>query len=304
MVLPRKSSKLAAALLIWAAPAGAQITAGDMFDAQITALTRDWTAEDWDDGAIRIHPDRYNEFADDFHLTIYAPEPAEGRSITDVARVHFDGYEMDDDTLETTIVNMDGAEEISEGVVARPYAWAHAFDDYISLFGAVGRPDGMVIPYHSTCARDRPDRPDREAYGEDACLKAISMILTALSGRAGTVLAPPEPPTPISAPGWRSSYDASGTTVLSRSNFHGTVNATVMVGPAISIPAAQLQGQIASFAGSLVDEFDDQTGEDPGTTEWVGSAQDPWLRRIFPEAFSGPSTIMGARRRHRVAGRH
>lgn len=211
---------------------------------------------------------------------------------------------MDDDTLETTIVNMDGAEEISEGVVARPYAWAHAFDDYISLFGAVGRPDGMVIPYHSTCARDRPDRPDREAYGEDACLKAISMILTALSGRAGTVLAPPEPPTPISAPGWRSSYDASGTTVLSRSNFHGTVNATVMVGPAISIPAAQLQGQIASFAGSLVDEFDDQTDEDPGTTEWVGSAQDPWLRRIFPEAFSGPSIIIGGAQGHRVARRH
>ena len=50
MVLPRKSSKLAAtaALLIWAAPAGAQITAGDMFDAQIKA---------WDDLSVELEKD-------------------------------------------------------------------------------------------------------------------------------------------------------------------------------------------------------------------------------------------------------
>ena len=111
-------------LLALAGPAGAPVTSIALFGADLKRLTGDWVAEDWDDGAIKMHPDRYNEFADGFYLTTYAPEPAEGRSVTDVARAHFDGYEMDDDTLEPTIVNMDGAKEIAPGIIARMYGWA------------------------------------------------------------------------------------------------------------------------------------------------------------------------------------
>ena len=277
-------------LLALAGPAGAQVTSIDIFGADLKRLTGDWVAEDWDDGAIKMHPDRYNEFADGFYLTIYPPEPADGRSVTDVARAHFDGYEMDDDTLEPTIVNMDGAKELAPGIIARMYGWAYAFDVNSSLFGAVQRKDGMIIPYHANCVLDDPER---DTYGEEKCLTAISRILTALSGQDGPPLVPPEPPAPISVPGWGASYDASGATVLSRSNFHGTVNARVVIAAPANIPPAELRPRIASFAEGLVDDFDDQIEDDPGTTEWLGSAADPWIRRIFPEAFSGPSIIMG-----------
>ena len=286
---PGRNRAALAALLLGAAPGWAQVTSIDVFGADLQRLTGDWTAEDWDDGAIKMHPDRYNEFADGFQLTIYAPEPAEGRSITDVARSHFDGYELDDDTLDPTVVNMDGAQDLGPGMVARLYGWASGFDVNASLFGAVGRPDGMVVPYHANCVRDDPER---DTYGEDKCFAAISRILTALSGRDGAALVPPDPPAPISVPGWNASHDASGATVLSRSNFHGTVNARVVIAAPARIPAAELQPRIARFAEGMADDFDDQIKEDPGTTEWLGSTQDPWIRRIFPAAFSGPSIVM------------
>ena len=287
---PSRNKALLGALLIWAAPAAAQVTSIDIFGAQLKSLTGDWVAEDWDDGAIKMHPDRYNVYADGFQLTIYAPEPAEGRPALQVARDYFDGYELDDDTLDPTIVNMDGAQELAPGIVARMYNWAYAFDVNLSLFGAVTRPDGMAIAYHANCEMDEPEV---DSYGEKNCLAAISKIVTALSGREGPALIPPEPPAPISVPGWRPSYDASGATILTRSNFHGTVSARVVIAPPVNIPAAELPDRIASFAEGMVDDFEDQTDEHPGTAEWVGSTQDPWLRRTFPEAFSGPSIVLG-----------
>lgn len=284
----RPGSAVAALLLLAATPALADPHEGP-FAGQVQGLTGDWQVEDWDDGMMKLHPDRYT-WQSDIHLTIFAPEPAQGRGPTEIARAHFQDYELDDDILDPTRVDLAGATEIMPGVIVQSYRWVHGFDENFSMFGALLRDDGMAIPFHSNCELDRPDA--HEPYGEERCLQAISQILVALRGAEGIRLDPPEPPAPISVAGWQPSYDASGATILGRSNFHGTTTATVIVSPPQKIAPDQLQSRIREFSDGLVDEFDDQVEDDPGTLDWVGSAADPWVRRVFPEAFSGPSIVM------------
>ena len=286
MALKSSNKRGAAALLaLLAAPLPAAADLLEPFSGEVTRLTGDWEAEEWDDGELKLHPDRYS-WQSDMYLTLRAAEPADGRSLLDVARLHFDGFELDDDTLEPTIVDMTGAESDAAGMISKTYRWAYAFDDNFSMFGAIERADGLIVPYHANCVIDDED------YTFEQCLTGMTTVLFALMGGDNLRLTMPDPPAPISVPFWEATYDASGATILSNRNFHGTVTATVIVTAPTDIPPARRRAEIEAFSNGLVDEFDDQIDKDPGTVEWVGSADDPWIRRSFPEAFSGPSTVM------------
>lgn len=285
MVLsPSSKAGLAALLLLIATPA-IGMEEQEPLSSEIKKVTGDWVAEEWDDGEIKFHPDDFT-WQSDIHLTVRAAEPALGRSAMDVARAHFDGFELDDDTLEPTVVNMADAKDMGEGILMKSYGWAYAFDSNFSQFGVVQRKDGSFIPFHGNCL------VDDERYSEDQCLRAMMTILFALRGVDNLNVAMPDPPAPISVPYWSATYNSSGTTILSNRNFHGTVTATVMVSPPVEIPEAMLNARIEAYTDNLVDDFDEQIDKDPGTRQWVGSKDDPWFRRDFPEAFSGPSTIM------------
>lgn len=279
----RRGAAALSALLAAPLPAAADLL--EPFSGLVTALTRDWEAEDWDDGELKLHPDRYT-WQSDMHLTLRAAEPANGRSLLDVARLHFDGFELDDDTLEPTVVDMSGAESDIPGMISKSYRWASGFDDNFSMFGTIQRADGLIVPYRANCEVDVEDYPFEQ------CLTGMTTVLVALMGQENMHLTMPDPPAPISVPFWESRYDASGATILSNRNFHGTVTATVIVTAPTDMPPDNRRAAIEAFSDGLVDEFDDQVDEDPGTVEWVGSADDPWIRRTFPEAFSGPSTVM------------
>ncbi|TKW64293.1 MAG: hypothetical protein DI616_18540 [Paracoccus denitrificans] len=255
------------------------------FTNEIRMIVPDWEAEEWDDGEIKLHPDMYT-WQSDIHLTLRAAEPLAGRSAMDIARLHFDGFELDDDTLEPTVVSMDGADTSTAGMITTSYNWVYGFDQNFSMFGTVQLADDMVIPFHANCVVEDED------YDEERCLTGIFTILQALRGVGDIQLAMPEPPAPISVPFWASKYDASGATILSNGNFTGTVTARVIVTAPMDIPARQLSAEIEAFSDNMIDDIDDQADKHPGTRQWVGSQADPWFRRDFPEAFSGPSTIM------------
>lgn len=281
-------NRLRAAATLLAALIAPGIAAADQlrpFTNEVRMIVPDWEAEEWDDGEIKLHPDAYT-WQSDIHLTLRAAEPLAGRSAMDIARLHFDGFELDDDTLDPTVVSMDGADTSSPGVISKSYNWVYGFDQNFSMFGTVERADGMVIPFHANCLVDDED------YDEKRCLTGMVTILQALKGVDNIQLAMPEPPAPISVPFWAAEYDASGATILSSRNFTGTVTASVIVTAPMDIPADQLAAQIEAFSDNMVDDTDDQADKDPGTRQWVGNQQDPWFRRDFPEAFSGPSTIM------------
>lgn len=294
MVLRSNSNKLAAACLVLtlALPATARADLLEPFSSRITALTGDWEAEDWDDGELKLHPDMFT-WQSDLHITLRAAELPERRSLMDIARYHFDGFDLDDDTLEPTIVNMDGADTSMPGLIIKPYRWYYVSDN-LSMFGVIQQPDGMVVPYHTNCEFDD------ERYDMDRCTRAVTQIMAALNDpQAG--LRMPDPPDTISVPYWSPRYDASGTTVLSNSNFHGTVNARVVVTAPEVIPPDALPDIIEAFSEGLVDEFDDQTDKHPGIEQWVGSNDDRWFRRDFPKLSAAPHPSSPARRRRQRA---
>lgn len=300
MAWSRASDLIALAVAAFAAAAlpAAADDPPTQFSRQITALTGDWQAEDWRNGTIKTHPDKYT-WQSDTHLTLLPEEPAEGRTALEIARAHFDGFSLDDDTLDPTVIDMTGAKEVSAGVIAKSYTWVYGFDTNFSMFGAVLRSDGRAIPYHANCEIPEPDDDPTYSYGEEDCLRAIGTILIALQGSSGISLFMPDAEAPLTIPGWRNSYSASGVSVAVNANFYGTRKATLMVSPPLDIAAADLPQMITGFSDQLVDEFDDQIDKHPGIATWVGSMDDPWIRREFPQAFDGPSTIMAGTQKGR-----
>lgn len=284
---------LAAATIAAALSAPTSVRADEAqtpFSREVQQLTGDWIAQDWRRGELKLHPQRYT-WQSDIHLTLYPEEPASGRSALSVAKLYFEGYSLDDDTLNPTLVAMAAAKEIAPGILMTSMNWVFAFDENDSLFGVVTTANGTYIPFHSNCERDGDRFDPKYNYRFDQCMRQISTILIALRGVEGARLAMPPAPAPFTMPGWREAYLPSGNSVVTRSSSNGLRSATIIVTPPRAIAQMSLPGEITAFSSTLIDD-NDRVEVDPGSAQWVGSTADPWVRRQFPEAYDGPSIIM------------
>jgi hypothetical protein len=259
------------------------------FSDAVQRLTGDWIAEDWREGELKLHPQKYT-WQSDIHVTLYPEEPAAGRSALAVAQLYFEGYSLDDDTLRPTLVSMAGAKEVTPGILMTPMSWYYV-DSNFSLFGVVTTANGNFIPFHSNCENDTERFDPKYDYRFDQCTRQVTTILIALRGIEGARLPMPPAPAPLTVPGWREAYLPSGMSVATRSNLNGLRSATIMIAPPRSIAQASLPSEITAFSSGLIDD-DDRTQDHPGLSQWVGSTADPWVRRQFPEAYDGPSIIM------------
>lgn len=281
---------LAGAFLVLAIPSRADEPPDTPFSKEVKSLTGDWVVQDWRQNILKAHPDRYT-WQSDRHVSLYPEEPAAGRSAEQVARAHFDSFSLDDDSVDPTMVSMDGAEEMAPGILVKPYTWSFAFDENVSLFGVVTTMAGTYVPFRSNCQQDGENFSTEYDYRFEECLRKSLTILTAIKGIDGARLPMPPAPAPLTIPDWESQYLPTGVSVSLSASSNGLRRATVMVAPPRAITEARLRAEIESFSKGLIED-NDRADNDPGSAQWVGSASEVWIRRIFPEAFDGPSTIM------------
>lgn len=260
------------------------------FSQAVQQLTGDWVSEDWREGTLKLHPQKYT-WQSDIHVTLYPEEPAAGRSALAVAKLYFEGYRLDDDTLVPTLVSMAGAKEIAPGILMTSMSWLYAFDDNVSFFGVVTAANGNYIPFRTNCERDSERFDPEYHYRFEQCLRTITSILATLRGSEGARLTMPPAPAPFTMPGWREAYLPSGNSVATLSSGNGLRSATIIVTPPRTIAQSSLPVEITAFSDTLIDD-DDRVEDHPGTAQWVGSTTDPWVRRQFPKAYDGPSIIM------------
>jgi hypothetical protein len=245
------------------------------FSEQVSAAVGDWRAQDWRRGVIKLHPSKFTWQSNSF-LELIAEEPVAGRPAQKVLEGYFAATEVDDHR-----VDMLGAKELAPGVLARSYRWEFAFDSNLGLWGVVTTQANTYVGFSAVCEMAHP-----ESYvGEDCVKKVLALLLLVQSGK----LKMPEPPTPLNVPGWEGQYLFDGTSVITNASSNGLRRATIYASPPAVIEAAQLRASIERFAAATV-EADDGA---PGPLSWVGkSADEPWIRRQFPQAFEGPSIQM------------
>jgi hypothetical protein len=286
-----RRSLYAVVAMLFAAPAAAADDPPTEFSKQVAAALGDWKAEDWRSGILTLHPSMYT-WQSDLYLNLFAEESVAGRTATQALANHFEGDDLGDDSLEPTKLDLRRAKELIPGILAVNHRWSHAFDDIMGFWGIITTAKGSYIPFSARCELDDPDRPDE--YKFDACIRKMSTGLALLqSGQ----LVVPEPSTPFSVAGWDGQYASDGTSIAVNSSQNGLRKATVYVTPPRVITNDQLPAAIKQMSDSVIDEFDDQIKENPGTATWVGTADDPWIRREYPEAFSGPSIHMAGSQR-------
>jgi hypothetical protein len=261
------------------------------FSKHVTTALGDWEAEDWRSGTLKLHPVMYT-WQSDIYLTLFAEEPVAGRSAQQALASHFEGDDLGDDSLDPTKLDLRLAKELTPGILAVRYRWSYAFDDIVGFWGVIATANNSFVPFTARCEVDDPDRPDE--YRFDACLrKMLTGTLLVQSGQ----LKLPEPPTPLNVAGWEGQYAADGTSIATNSNYNGLRKATLYVTPPRMIPADQLPSAIMQMSEGLIDDLDDQVDKNPGTKRWVGTTDNPWIRREYPEAFSGPSIHMAGSER-------
>jgi hypothetical protein len=261
------------------------------FSKKVTAITGDWIAEDWKKGVLILHPQQYNDSADEF-LRLYPEELSIGRTALDAARNHFEKYDLGDDTTDPTLVTMTGAEEMMPGVLYKQYRWVDGFDSAVSYFGLVTTTAGTYVPFRANCEKDRSDYPKK--YPFEKCLRNLVYLVAHLQGTNAPIggrLAMPQPVAPINVPGWEAQYLKDGTSVATTGSFNGLRKVLLYASPPRTISPDQLPAALKQFSDGIVHD-DDDADKDPGSIRVVGTTDDPWIRREFPEAFEGPSIQM------------
>lgn len=272
-------------------PAAAADEAPTEFSKQVTALTADWVAEDWRKGIIKLHPKMYNAQSGQF-INLLAEEPNMDRDALTVAKSHFEGDSLGDDTTDPTLVSFTGAEELAPGILAKRYNWTHVFDRNVSFYGVVKTAANTYISFHANCERDDEDRPNQ--YMFEACVRQFLVIAMALRGgpdAGGKRLIMPQTNTPLNVAGWDGQYLKDGISLATTGSFNGLRKALLYASPPRNIPHDQFANALKQFSDSIVHD-DDDADENSGSVNVFGTLDDPWIRREFPEAFEGPSIQM------------
>jgi hypothetical protein len=277
--------------LFLSAPATGSDDPPTEFSRQVTAALGDWEAEDWRDGTLKLHPAMYT-WQSDLYLNLFAEEPIAGRTAQQALASHFEGDDLGDDSLDPTKLDLRLAKDLMPGILAVKYRWTYALDDILGFWGVVTTANNSYIPFSARCEADDPDTPD--AYRFDQCLRKMLTGLTLLqSGQ----LKLPDPATPLNVAGWDGQYASDGTSIAVNSNWNGLRKATLYVTPPRTISVDQLPGAIKQMSDNLIDDLNDQVEDNPGTMIWVGTTDNPWIRREYPEAFDGPSIHMAGSER-------
>ncbi len=272
-------------------PAAAADDPPTEFSKQVTAITSDWVAEDWRKGILVLHPKIYT-WQSDQYVNLLAEEPNMGRDALSVAKSHFEGDSLGDDSTDPTLVSFAGAEEMAPGILAKRYSWTYAFDRNVSFYGVVTTAAKTYIPFHANCERDDTDRPDQYKY--ENCLRQTIMLLLAVRGgeeMGGKRLIMPQTNAPLNVAGWDGQYLKDGTSLATTGSFNGLRKVLLYASPPRNIPQDQMAKALKQFSDNIVHD-DDDADENPGSVNVVGTLDDPWIRREFPEAFEGPSIQM------------
>jgi hypothetical protein len=261
------------------------------FSKQVTTALGDWEAEDWREGILTLHPNMYT-WQSDVYLNLFAEEPVAGRTAQQVLASHFEGDDLGDDSLEPTKLDLRLAKEMAPGILAVKYRWSYAFDDILGFWGVIATPDNSFVPFSARCEADDPDTPNE--YRFEACLRKM---LTGVALLQSGQLKVPDPSSPLNVAGWDGQYASDGTSIAVNSSWNGLRKATLYVTPPRMISSEQLPNAIKQMSDNLIDDLNDQVGENPGSAAWVGTTDNPWIRREYPEAFDGPSIHMAGSER-------
>jgi hypothetical protein len=284
------------AVIVWLAssistPALAADDPPTEFSKQVSAALDDWEAEDWREGILTLHPTMYT-WQSDLYLNLMAEEPVAGRTPQQVLASHFDGDDLGDDSLEPTKLDLRLAKELAPSLLVVKYRWNYAFDDITGFWGVITTVNNSYIAFTARCEADDADRPTE--YRFEMCLRKM---LTGVAMLQSGQLKVPEPSTPLNVAGWDGQYASDGTSIAVNSSWNGLRKATLYVTPPRTISADQLPVAIKQMSDNLIDDLNDQIAENPGTAQWVGTADNPWIRREYPEAFDGPSIHMAGSQR-------
>ncbi|SDA36276.1 hypothetical protein [Sphingomonas sp. NFR15] len=254
------------ALCLIASRAPARDDPPTAFSQKVTAAVADWEAEDWRRGLLKLHPSKFT-WQSDYYLEVAPEEPALGRTMQNALESAWANAATDGDDVP---VSMAGAKPMGQDVIAKTLRWDYAFDKNLSVWGVAKTARGGYLPFHINCDTAHPDQ-----YGGDRCLRSATTLLVLIQ-RGQIVM--PEPPEPLTVPGWESQYLADGTSVLTLRQVMGTRQATVYATAPSALSATGLRDSITRFADALIDEDD----KAPGPLKWVGTATNPWIRRSFP----------------------
>ncbi len=261
------------------------------FSKAVTAALGDWEAEDWRKGTIKLHPKMYT-WQSDIHLTLMAEEPVAGRAALDVVKGHFDGDSLGDDILSPTLIRMADAKEINPGILVKMYRWTHALDDNVSFYGLVTTSQNSFVPFFANCEDQDPKYP--EQYQLEACIRSMTTLLLMVQGgpsTSGKRLIIPDPPSPLAIAGWDGQYMKNGMSLATNGSSNGLRKVLLYVSPPMNIQPGNIATALKQFSDSIIHD-DDDADENPGSVKVVGTTNDPWIRREFPEAFEGPSIQM------------
>jgi hypothetical protein len=261
------------------------------FSKLVTGLTGDWVAEDWRRGILVLHPKIYT-WQSDQYVNLFAEEPDMGRDALTVAKGHFEGDSLGDDSTDPTLVSFTGAEEIAPGILAKRYNWSYAFHRNVSFFGVVTTAAKTYIPFHANCERDDTDLPNQ--YKFENCIRQTLVLLLAIRGGedlGGNRLIMPQTNAPLNVAGWDGQYLKDGTSLATTGSFNGLRKVLLYASAPRAVSPDELPKALKQFSDNIVHD-DDDADKNPGSVNVVGSLDDPWIRREFPEAFEGPSIQM------------
>lgn len=255
------------------------------FGNEVKAVTGDWVVDDgYDgdgyakDGNLLLHPDTFTERSP-IKMRLLPEEPALGRTAESVLRFYFEPMEIEGKAVDFSVINT-----INDRAIGVGHQWLEYNDDrYFGFWGVITTPQGNFVPYALTCRRNH------EHYSLEQCMQAGSRIMTAIGiGR----LTMPEPVIPLVVSGYRGSYGNDGFVTLIKSNYNRTVNVVIRVSPAVTIEPAQLAGVLRNFSNTMLDEFDGEK-EVTGAMRFVGSVDEPWIRREFRGVYGANVKMAG-----------
>jgi hypothetical protein len=255
------------------------------FSEDVKATTGDWTVragfvgDGYErDGNLLLHPDSFTDLSP-ITMRLLPEEPALGRTAESVLRFHFDPMEIEGKAVDFSVI-----ETITDRAIGVGHQWLEYNDDrYFGLWGVITTPQGNFVPYALKCRRNH------QQYSFEQCLQAGSRVMAAVGvGR----LTMPEPRIPLVISGHSASYGNDGFVTLTKSNYNRTVNAVIRISPPVAIEPAQMGAVLKNFSNTMLDEFDGEK-EDIAAMRFVGSTEEPWIRREFGGVYGANVKMAG-----------
>lgn len=256
------------------------------FAQEIKELTGDWKVREGfsgdpyaQDGNLLLHPETLDAQRSPVNMRLFPEEPALGRTARAVLSHHFEPM-----TIEKQPVDFSTVQAINDSTIAVAHEWLEYNDNwYFGFWGVITTKQGTHVPFRLQCRRNY------EYYGFEQCLQAGAQITSAVGVGALKV---PEPQTPVAVSGFTTAYGNDGFVTLTKSNYNRTVNAIVRVSPAVTVDPEQMPVMLRNYSDTLLDQFDREK-ENPSALRFVGSVEEPWIRREIDGVYGARVLMAG-----------